>query len=139
MNLPKFKFLEHPADLKMQFFGKNLPELFINAALGMMTFLYGDKDQGIKVNVTENIDVSADNIETLLVDWLAEILYLSDANNCAYWNYEITEFTTNRVSAKITGVKAMKGEDEIKAVTYHELEIKQTEDGHFEAIVVFDI
>jgi SHS2 domain-containing protein len=139
MTLPKFKFLEHPADLKMQFFGESLPELFVNAALGMMTFLYGEQQQKDKPEITENVSVDADGVDMLLVNWLAEILYLCDSNNCVYWIYDITEFTPKAISAKISGAKVARGEDEIKAVTYHELEVKQTEDGHWEAVVVFDI
>jgi len=36
-----FEFLDHPGDLKLRAWGRNLEELFANAATGMMTFLFG--------------------------------------------------------------------------------------------------
>lgn len=135
----KFKFLEHPADIKLRVFGANLPELFINAALGMMTFLYGEKTIKAQKLVTnkKSIEISGDNLEMLLVNWLNEILFLSDIHNCVYVEYKIIEFIENKIVAKIGGYGAV-AQDEIKAVTYHELSIKQVDDG-WQAEVVFDI
>jgi SHS2 domain-containing protein len=133
--MKKYEFLDHPADIKIRSFGKDLPELFINSALGMMEFLYGK----VATNYiqTEQIEVKANNLESLLVDWLAEILYLSDTNKRAYLDYKIIEFSKTKIIADV-GSQTATAKDDIKAVTYHELSIIQQPDG-WQATVVYDI
>jgi len=133
--MEKYEFLEHPADLKIRSFGKDLPELFVNSVLGMMDFLYGKVEKNYIQ--TERVEVAADNLESLLVDWLAEILYLSDTNKRAYLDYKILEFTKTKIVADIGSQMAM-AKDDIKAVTYHELAIVHLPEG-WEATVVYDI
>jgi len=133
--MEKYEFLEHPADLKIRSFGKDLPELFVNSVLGMMDFLYGKVEKNYIQ--TERVEVAADNLESLLVDWLAEILYLSDTNKRAYLDYKILEFTKTKIVADI-GSQMATAKDDIKAVTYHELAIVQQPKG-WEATVVYDI
>lgn len=135
--MKKYEFLEHPADLKIKSFGKDLPELFINSVLGMMEFLYGKCIGTARHAPTEHIEITSDNIESLLIDWLAEILYLSDSNKRAYLNYKIIEFNNTKIIADIGSQKAV-AKDDIKAVTYHELSIIQQKDG-WVATVVYDI
>ena len=134
--MKKFEFLEHPADLKVRSFGKNLTEVFINAALGMMNFLYEDLDN-IKTTREETIEIHGDDQESLLVNWLAEILYLSNTNYRAYVKYEIIEFGENKIVAHTSSGPAQ-AKDDIKAVTFHELEIKQ-QNNMWVATVVYDI
>ncbi len=135
--MKKYEFLEHPADLKIKSFGKDLPELFINSALGMMEFLYGKPTGTARYATTEHIVITSDNLESLLIDWLAEILYLSDSNKRAYLNYKIIEFNNTKIVADAGSRKAI-AKDDIKAVTYHELSIIQRKDG-WVATVVYDI
>ena len=129
--------LEHTGDIKMRVFGKNLAELFANAALGMMAFLYGEKALELKPRKTETITIEATDVQSLLVDWLSELLYLSDENDRAYVSYEVTECAQNKITATVGSTPA-EAQDDIKAVTYHELEIKEM-DGKWEATIVFDI
>jgi SHS2 domain-containing protein len=133
--MEKYEFLEHPADLKIRSFGKDLPELFINSALGMMDFLYGKVEKNYIQ--TEHVAVTADNLESLLIDWLAELLYLSDTNKRVYLDYKILEFSKTKIVADIGSQNAV-AKDDIKAVTYHELSIIQQPKG-WEATVVYDI
>jgi SHS2 domain-containing protein len=133
----KYEFLEHPADLKIKAYGQDLPELFINTALGMTEFLFGKISDIKETAHTEKIKIQANNTESLLIDWLSEILYLSDKSDRAYLDYQIEEFSENKIAAKVGSVKFPALED-IKAVTYSELEIKKVKDG-WQAIVVFDI
>lgn len=135
--MPKYQFLEHPADLKIKAAGQDLPELFVNAALGMMEFLFGKNLEQNKVAHQEKVIIEAKNLETMFVDWLSEILYLSDANDRAYIDFQIEEFSENKIIAKVGSVESPALED-IKAVTYSELKIKKVK-GKWEAMIVFDI
>jgi SHS2 domain-containing protein len=131
----KFEFLEHPSELKIRSFGKGLPDVFVNSALAMMEFLFGKVPKS-KIQY-ERLEVNANNLESLLVDWLAEILYLSNSKKRIYQNYKVLEFSDRKIIADVGSQKAL-AKDDIKAVTYHELSISK-QNGLWQATVVYDI
>ena len=133
--MKKYEFLEHPGDIKIRSFGRSLPELFINTALGMMNFLYGE--QSVPLTHSEQITLQAEDLESLLVDWLSEILWLSDTHHRVYTDYKIIELNENKIVADINSGPA-KAKDDIKAVTYHELSISKV-NSEWTATVVYDI
>ena len=133
--MKKYEFLEHPSELKIRSFGKDLSEVFVNSALAMMEFLFG---KVAKDNIQhERLQIEADNLESLLVDWLADILYLSSSKKRIYLDYKVLEFSDNKIVANIGSQKAL-AKDDIKAVTYHELSISK-QNGLWQATVVYDI
>ena len=132
-----YEFLPHPADIKLKARGHDLPELFSNCARGMMSFIYGDKVACKKYTKKEEISLEAKDLSSLLVDWLSELLYLSNSIYQAFLDFEFREISESKLIAVAKGCEAQ-AEDDIKAVTYSELEINQVEDG-WEAIIVFDI
>lgn len=133
--MKKYEYLEHPADIKIRAFGETLPKLFINAACAVTNFLYEVKET--QVTKTEKVQVEAANLEDLFINWLTEILYLSDANHLACVNFEIKTFDEKRILVGV-GMVAAVAKDDIKAITYSELSVKKTND-HWEAIFVCDI
>jgi len=133
----KFKFLDHPSDLKIQAFGKDRTELFSNAALAMMTFLY-PKQVEIKNHETKTeIRLQAKDSKALLVDFLSELLYLSDSNDVCYNQLHFKKLDETFLIATAYG-RRVRAKEDIKAVTYHNLEIKKNPDG-FEAMILFDL
>lgn len=133
--MKKYQFLEHTADMKIQVFGKDLQELFVNAALGMMEYVFGDLNA--KVDKVEHIKISANDIESLLVEWLSEILYLTVTNKRIYSAFTIDEFSIQKIVATVGSGKAV-AHHEIKGVTFHDLKIMHN-DGVYEVIIVFDV
>jgi SHS2 domain-containing protein len=131
-----FEFLAHPGDLKLRARGRTLEELFANAATGMMTFLFGSDVGDAPPYRTETIEIEARDREALLVDWLSELLYRATSEYHAYMGFRIRELTATRLKATVTAVAAEAVED-IKAVTYHELSVRERE-GRWEATIVFD-
>jgi SHS2 domain-containing protein len=139
MTIKKYEFLEHPADIKIRSYGKDLNELFVNSALGMMEFLYGTEIPQGQILATdyETIEIHAEDLDSLFVSWLAEILYSSEVNYRACVEYRILEIDEKHVVAEVGSGKAQ-AKDDIKAVTYHDLKIEKTLDG-WVATVVYDI
>lgn len=136
MTAKKFKILDHLADLKIRAWGKNLPEVFINMATGM---LQAQKHHFSKPTRAEReITVSSTDKHSLLIDFLSEILYLSAVNKEVYPQINITQFSETKLKAKLQAVKVNQFDLEIKAVTYGQGEVKKIKDG-WEAIVIFDI
>ncbi|MBN1684536.1 MAG: archease [Gammaproteobacteria bacterium] len=134
-----FEYLEHPADLKIRAFGQDLPELFIHSAQGMVDFLYElfQKVPTPKPTHFDIIEAEGSDLESLLVNFLSELLCYSDTHHRAAVHYEVEYFDESKISAKLGFIEATP-KDDIKAVTYHELAIKKQEGGWM-ATVVFDI
>lgn len=136
--MPKYEYLPHPADLKIWTVGKNQKELFINAASGMLAFLYPDCPKACRLaKKPAKINLKANDIKALMVDWLSEILYLSDTKNICFNKFNFKKITAEEIQAEIFGCPA-KAQNDIKAVTYHGLEIKKTKTG-WQAVILFDI
>jgi SHS2 domain-containing protein len=132
-----FELLEHSGDVKLRARGRRLEEVFVNAAGGMMAYLFGEEVLQRRPEQTEAITVEASDREALLVDWLAELLFRATTQYRAYVDFRICEMGERRLAAT-AGVVAAEAVDDIKAVTHHELSVRRRDDG-WEAIVVFDI
>lgn len=143
-----FKQLPHTADIRIRVYGKTKKDLFRHALIGMFQVI-GPKiidcrveDERVICNVLpekHDIMIQAPDEVALLVDFLSEALYLSDVNNEAYLDGKIHELTEHTIKATIYGAKVTGFEVvELKAVTYHELEIKKVND-LWQADIVFDI
>lgn len=134
-----FELLEHTADLKIRVLSQDLPELFINAGLAIAAQQNPQiKEQPLKKAIWESVEIKSADQESLLIDWLNEILSRSDLNDKVYAKFQIEELSETRLRARIAGQKVSQKQIDIKAATYHDLEIKQI-NSHWQAIIVFDI
>jgi len=132
----EYEILEHAADLKIRTRGRDLKEAFSNFLKGIFEFCRPEfEDQ--KPTVRE-IWLKAENLESLLIDFLSQILYLSDVNDEVYSAIDFEILTPRELKGKIIGRKIARQQAEIKAATWHELEIKKRDD-YWEATVLFDI
>jgi SHS2 domain-containing protein len=133
--MKKFEILEHIADLKIKAFGKNLKDLFLNATLGMYKGA-GYKGEGEKIK--REIEISSIDLPALLVDFLSEVLYLTETEQEVYQKIKFQECAEKKIKAVLIGQKLKKIETQIKGVTYHDLEIKRV-DNRWQAVVLFDV
>lgn len=134
--MPNYEILPHKADLKIKVFGKDKKELFLNALLGFSESLKPEKK---KEGANREIKIKSLDLPALLVDFLSEILYLTQVNKEVYTDAEFTKFSDSEIEATLFGKKVERFGEDIKAVTHHNLEIKQNKDGTWEAIILFDI
>lgn len=132
-----FEFLDHPGDVKLRAWSGDLESLFAAAAEGMMAFLFGNGIANLEPDRTEMIEIEAKGREALLVDWLSELLYRATCEYRAYIGFRIHELTGSKLKATVAGAAAQAVED-IKAVTHHELSVRECE-RRWEATIVFDI
>jgi len=141
--MKEFEILEHTADIGIAAYGKTKREVFINAAKGMFEIIAGGK-KTLKENFYDKIKLEADNLEGLLFTWLNELLYISETKLVILNKFEIKELSDYQIKAEVEGIKinppSVKIEKEIKATTYHRLEIKKDEEsGLLRAQVIFDV
>jgi len=133
-----YRFLEHTADVRMEVKGKDLKGLFSGAMAGMMAFLR-PKVLGEIVGVKRQISLSSPDATALLVDFLGEVLRLSQTNKEAYHKAVFHKLSENSLEAELFGVPVESFEDDIKAVTYHEAKVAKNEKGEWQTLIVFDI
>ncbi len=135
----KFEAFEHTADVGLKIYGKDFKELFHNAANGLFSFITDLKK--VKAHINREISLKEDNIDELLISWLNELIFQFSAHNFIPKKIKINNITSNIISAELIGEKIdlsrHKILSEIKAATYHELEIKDTKGG-LEAKVILD-
>lgn len=136
--MKKFEILEHKADLKIKVFGKTKKELFENAMVGMFKGAGYEKEaKSEKLKV--KIKISSIDLPSLLVDFLSEILYLVETRKEVYEKVNFEKFKENEIEATLIGQKLKRMGVHIKAVTYHDLEIKKGKNGIWQATILFDI
>lgn len=118
----------------------DLAELFKNAARGMFAIMASVDRVGAGEEVS--VEVCADDLENLLVNWLSELLYLSASKGMLFRRVDIVKIERGRVEGRAFGepIDQVRHElyGEIKAVTYHELKVEEIEGGWI-ATVLFDI
>ena len=132
-----FEEIEHTADRALKIFGRNLEELFLNAARGLNSLMVTDEDLN-SAPTPKSIKLDALDAESLLVEWLSELAYWAEAEMLVFSKFDLQDVSPTRVKAKIHGSRVAQVDNHIKAVTYHNLEIVQTGSG-LAATVVFDV
>lgn len=134
------KILAHTADTRLYAEGSSRAELFEAALEGMNRII---KKNGCGENgefpLVKNIAVSSVDFTSLLIDFLSEVLAFSHEERALFCRVEFSKLTENDLVAKIFGKKADGFDEDIKAVTYHEAEIRKNEKGNWETVIVFDI
>jgi SHS2 domain-containing protein len=138
--MKKYEIIEHTADVGIKAFGKTLSEAFENAAKGMFDIITNNSE--IESTGQYDIELEAPDLEQLLVDWLSELLFLNTSQNLVFSFFKVELDEKNkRLVAHIFGEKynisKHKMGVEIKAVTYHILEVKNKKPYHVQ--VLFDI
>jgi SHS2 domain-containing protein len=133
-----YELVEHTADVGVKAYGKTVAEAFKHVAEGMFDII---TDKSTIDPIGEyNILLEAPDRELLLVDWLSQLLFLNDAHDLVFSKFEVT-LTGNHLSAHVFGekydTKKHKMGAEIKAVTYHMLQVHETDPIFVQ--VLFDI
>ena len=141
----EYKILEHKADIKIKVFGKTLEELYKNAVFAMASILKKSKIKNQKSKLKKIIITKSTDREILLVDFLNNILGESQINQAIYPEARFVDFHPEGIQgvsyskAEISGYKINRFDEDIKAVTYHDLSITQSKDGVWEATILFDV
>jgi len=135
-----FEELSHTADWSLRVWAEDLPHLFMEAAKGMNA-LAGIR-LAKKPRVRRSFSASAPDAENLLVSFLSELVYFTEQDHLAFDDFdlsiEIEDDQPYRLSATLCGAPILSLDKAIKAVTYHNLQIRQTTRG-VEVEVVFDV
>jgi riboflavin kinase/FMN adenylyltransferase len=148
----RLREIEHTADRALRVWAGEVPDLFAGAARGMYA-LMADVD-GLVATDWREIQLQALDWEVLLVDWLNELLYLTEMDDILFVDFRIESLTGGApedsgrqrsgngsgaaLHARAGGVSAPITKAHIKAATFHDLKIRQDEQGWWTQIT-FDV
>jgi SHS2 domain-containing protein len=123
-----FELIEHTADIGIKASGNSLPEAFSYAASGLFSIITGlSKVREVESRVVE---VTAPDIETLLFNWINELIYIFDVDHMLFCRFEVTGLNDNSLKAVCYGEKydpvIHKLHMGVKSATFHTLEVDRS-------------
>jgi SHS2 domain-containing protein len=130
-----FEEVEHAADAALRVYGSDWGELLSNAALGMFSLLASWTNT--LPYKEQTLSLRSVDAETLLVDWLSELLYLHEMQGLVYVHFDILDASANTLEAIARGTDQWVPGTAIKAVTFNDLHVSKTADG-YTTTIVFD-
>lgn len=135
-----YEILNHTADFGVRIYGKTLNELFKSGFTAIRDAMVEINRKGEKINEII-FKEEAETLEDLLVSFLSEVIFQTIVYGRVFTDCEI-EVKGNSINAKLLyedfDHSRHRLKKEIKSVTYHNLQIKQTPQG-YEATVICDV
>ena len=130
------------ADVAIESRGDTLEELFTASA--MATFEVMVDTSGIQPEIKKVLHLENSEIDGLLFDWLAELIYLKDSEFMLFGKYDIkiTKNTNYQLDAEILGEEINQSKHDlrcdVKAITFHLFEVYEKDDKWI-SIFILDI
>lgn len=135
-----FEEVPHTADWCLRVWAPDLLHLFVESARGMNSLAGIVLAAGPRIE--RKYDAAAPDAESLLVGFLSEITYYAEHDRLAFDHFDLTldleQGRPGTLSARLTGASIRSMNKSIKAVTWHNLVIRQSGRG-CEVEIVFDV
>ncbi|BCA81054.1 archease [Desulfuromonas sp. AOP6] len=123
--MASYRLLEHTADMGIEATAATLEELYTQAAKGLIAIIF--EDAGGTALSDRAIELDGSDLADLLVRWLNEILYLIEVEHFLPCRFTLEPIQDHHLRGIVGGfhfdVENVRAEREIKAVTYHRLEV----------------
>lgn len=120
-----FEILEHTADIGLRAWGNSETEVFENAAAALLAISY--QRETVREQETRQIAVSGDDRESLMVNWLQELLWLIDGEAWLPGRVAVQELTATSITGTAYGEPRDQSRHEfnviVKAATYHQIKV----------------
>ena len=124
-----FEILEHTADVGVRATGATLPDAVREVTLGLLNITGTWLPNGGRAMPVE---IEGDDLGSLVVDWLGEVLWLQDAHDSVVAGLEVTEASQKAfrgtLSLRERGDLVPEG-TAVKAITYHQLKVEESDEG----------
>jgi SHS2 domain-containing protein len=137
---PDYTLLDHTADLGIRVYGTDLKDLFEGAGRALMHLMV--KAEIPSKTHSMKISVSGEDLADLMVRWLGEILYLFVGENLVVTSIRMGSVSSSALEATLETApfepEIHETLREIKAVTYHQIEVTEMPNG-WETKVIFDV
>ena len=134
--MKRFELLPHVADAYIAAYGSTLGEAFENAALGMIDVMIDPST--VSAVIEDDISISASDEKALLYSWLEQLILNFDIDEKIYGKFKVIEIVheggewklTAKAYGEIFDPARHPSKTEIKAVTYHKMEIRRVKDNY---------
>jgi SHS2 domain-containing protein len=134
-----FEIINHTADVGIIAYGVDISQAFANAARGLFSLITELDD--VEEVLHRDIELTASDEESLLVEWLNELIYLFDTENIIFKRFDINKLNNTQLKARSYGEKVDRSKHQlkmgVKAATYHMLKVDS--DNGCKVQVLFDI
>ncbi len=136
--MKKFKYIQHTADIGIVAFGRDLKEVYANAAFGLFSIITDLR----KVRKVESraIELQESDREALLFAWLNQLIYLFEVDRILIKQCDIQELNEQSLRAVCRGEKIDPRRHVlklgVKAATYHMMKVDPVSN---QATVIFDV
>jgi SHS2 domain-containing protein len=134
---PHHAFEEHTGEVRLRVEAPTLEGLFEEAARAMAELML-DTRPGPADEPPEAVSLVARDPEALLVDWLNELIFLSETRKRIYTDVRVQRATDTALEATVRGVLPETLGTAVKAATLHGLRITRSPQG-YAATVVLDV
>ena len=135
----KYKFLDAiTSDVIFEAYGKDLKELFENAALALFSVICKTSD--VKQKDSDEYEFKAGNAEELMINFLQGLIAIVDIEQKFFSKFDVEEIDESHLIVKCYGepIRPELGETVVKAVTYYKFDVSKDKKG-YKARVVLDI
>jgi SHS2 domain-containing protein len=137
---PGYRFIDHTADFRLEIFGVDEEDLFVQAAKALTDLITDPKR--LEGRRRQTVTVGGDDWSDLMVNWLRELLYLWSGEERLVSHVTLHSLEPTHLKATVS-TDAFRADrhpirNEIKAVTYHQIDVRPWQTG-WRARVVFDI
>jgi SHS2 domain-containing protein len=137
--VPRHAFEEHTGDLRARVEGTTVEEVLAEAGRALAAVLAGPGILDAEPSgPAEAVSLDAPDPAALLVDWLNELLYLSETRKRVYTRFSFEVATPNAVRASVRGSEPDGLRTQVKAATLHGARVEREGDG-LVATVVLDV
>ena len=130
-----YREIEHTADWELEVWAPDLAGLLEQAAHGMYAL------SGIQLKDSPRqeclLEITAEDAESLLVSFLTELIYYCEQEHIGFETFQL-DLNGYQLNAQLSGAELEKIEKEIKAVTYHRLQVRSSAHG-LSVNIVFDV
>ena len=134
----RFRLIEHTADIGLVAYGKSVAEAFANAAYGLFSIITEMKR--VREVESRQAEVSAEDAEGLLFDWMNHLIYLFDVERLLFKRFDIGEFSERNLRATCWGERYDPTRHQlklgVKSATYHLLKVDEEKN---RVQVIFDV
>ena len=140
----RWEHYEHTADVGIRGYGETLEEAFEAVALALFAVMVDVRR--VEARECRRVEVDGGDLKALLYSFLEELLVLHDIEGIVFGDFEVRIEKSEKgylLRAKACGepldYEKHEPREEVKAITYHDMEIKRLEDGSWMAQLVPDI
>jgi SHS2 domain-containing protein len=133
-----YELFEHTADLGLRMRAGDLDRLFEDAASALFSVILANPES---VEAVEEMTfrIEGTRRDDLLVDWLAELLFVFDTRRMVFGRFEVRVHDTHvEATARGEPIDPARHEldMEVKAITYHQLKVERDGDGWLAEVIV---